>query len=125
AAALDPGQWAAVHDAPTPRQELASAVDDGIVWVLGGLNGSDSTAKVEGYDPAANAWRAGPDLPLPLHHEMAATFKGEVVAAGGWVPEGGVLNAKVSDGVFVLRDGKWVALPHLNHPRAAGAAAVV
>src|SRR5207248_386563 len=124
AAALDPGQWAPVQSAPTPRQELASAVDDGVLWVLGGLNGTDSTDNVEGYDPATNAWRNGPPLPLPLHHEMAATFKGEIVVAGGWVPEGGVLNAKTSDQVFVLRGGTWVALPHLNHPRSAGAAAV-
>jgi len=124
AAALDPGQWAPVQNALTPRQELASAVQDGKLWVLGGLNGTDSTDKVEGYDPAANAWRTGPSLPLPLHHEMAATFKGEIVVAGGWVPENGVLNAKTSDQVFVLRGGKWVPLPKLNHPRSAGAAAV-
>src|SRR5437763_16098215 len=60
AAALDAGQWAPVANSPTPRQELASAVDDGVMWVLGGLNGADSTDKVEGYDPAANAWRDGP-----------------------------------------------------------------
>src|SRR5947209_1527037 len=124
AAALDPGQWAPVANAPSPRQELASAVDDGMVWVLGGLNGNASTAAVESYDPAANAWKPGPDLPLPLHHEMAATYKGEVIVAGGWVPEGGVLNAKTSDQVFALRGGKWVELPHLKHPRSAGAAAV-
>jgi serine/threonine protein kinase/N-acetylneuraminic acid mutarotase len=124
AAALDAGQWAPVQNAPTPRQELASAVDDGKIWVLGGLNGSDSTAKVESYDPGTNAWSAGPDLPLPLHHEMAATYKGEIMAVGGWVPENGVLTAKTSDQVFALRAGKWVGLPHLKHPRAAGAAAV-
>jgi non-specific serine/threonine protein kinase len=124
AAALDPGQWAPLQSAPTPRQELASAVQGGVVWVLGGLNGNQSTAAVENYDPAANAWRPGPDLPLPLHHEVAATFKNEVVVAGGWVPENGVLTAKVSDQVFVLRGGKWVSLPHLKHARAAAAAAV-
>jgi non-specific serine/threonine protein kinase len=125
ATALDPGQWAPLQSAPTPRQELASAVQGGVVWVLGGLNGGESTSAVQNYDPAANAWRPGPDLPLPLHHEMAATFKNEVVVVGGWVPENGVLTAKVSDQVFVLRGGKWVSLPHLKHARAAGAAAVV
>src|SRR4051794_29565417 len=76
AAALDPGQWAAVQSAPTPRQELASAVDNGVIWVVGGLNGSNATPAVEGYDSASNSWRAGPPLPHPLHHDMAATFKG-------------------------------------------------
>ena len=124
ASALQPGQWAPVADSPTARQELASAVQGGIVWVLGGLNGSQSTAKVEGYDQVANTWQAGPDLPLPLHHEVAATYKGEVIVAGGWVPQNGVLNAMTSDAVYALRGGKWVTLPHLRHARAAAAAAV-
>ncbi|MBV8303878.1 MAG: protein kinase [Acidimicrobiia bacterium] len=124
-AALTPGQWAAEQSSPTPRQELASAVSGGVVWVLGGLNGEQATAKVEGFDPVANAWRPGPDLPLPLHHEVAATYKGEVIVAGGWIPQNGVLNAQVSDQAFVLRGGKWVTLPHLRHARAAAAAAVV
>ncbi|MBV8160244.1 MAG: protein kinase, partial [Acidimicrobiia bacterium] len=121
---LLPGQWAAVANSPTPRQELASAVQGGVIWVLGGLNGNQSTPKVEGFDPAANSWRAGPELPLPLHHEMAATYQGEIIVAGGWVPQNGVLNAMTSDAVYALRGGTWVALPHLKHARAAGAAAV-
>ncbi|MBV8980423.1 MAG: hypothetical protein JO086_05955 [Acidimicrobiia bacterium] len=124
ASTLAPGEWAPATSSPTPRQELAAAVQGNVVWVLGGLNGNQSTAKVEGYDTAANAWRAGPDLPLPLHHEMAAVYKNEIIVAGGWVPQNGVLNATTSDQVFALRAGKWVTLPHLNHPRAAGAAAV-
>ncbi|MBV9413082.1 MAG: protein kinase, partial [Acidimicrobiia bacterium] len=122
--ALDPGQWAPATNAPTPRQELASAVQGGKLWVLGGLNGSDATNKVESYDATANAWQAGPPLPQPLHHEMAATYKGEVMVVGGWIPDNGVLTAKVSDQAYVLRGGKWVTLPPMPHPRAAGAAAV-
>ena len=118
------GQWAPVTSSPTPRQELAAAVQGNVAWVLGGLNGNQSTTKVEGYDEAANTWRAGPDLPLPLHHETAAVYNNEIVIAGGWVPENGVLNATTSDQVFALRGGKWVTLPHLKHARAAGAAAV-
>ena len=118
-------QWRAVHDAPTARQQLAAAVENGTVWVFGGLTGAVSTARTEGYDPAIDTWKSGPDLPLPLHHEMAATFKGEPVVLGGWVPSGANLNATVSNRVFALRNGAWVELPKLNHPRAAAAAAVV
>src|SRR5438093_1083193 len=56
---------------------------------------------------------------------MGATYNGEPVAIGGWVPTGAQLSATVSDRVFALRKGAWVELPKLNHPRAAGAAAVV
>ena len=117
--------WRAVHDLPTARQQVGAAVADGSIWVLGGLTEGASTAKVEGYDSAIDTWKSGPDLPLPLHHEMAVTYHDELVVLGGWVPSGRNLTATVSDKVFALRNGAWVELPHLLHPRAAGAAAVV
>src|SRR5207247_8859709 len=99
----------------------------GTVWMFGGLrsNAITATPKTEGYDPAIDTWKAGPDLPLPLHHEMAVTYKGEQVVLGGWVPSGANLTATVSNRVFALRNGPWVELPKLNHPRSAAAAAVV
>jgi non-specific serine/threonine protein kinase len=120
-----PGQWRAVHPAPTARQQLSSAAGQGAIWLFGGLTKGTSTAKTEGYDPSIDTWKSGPDLPLPLHHEMAVTYKNEFVVLGGWIPAGAQLDATTSDRVFALRNGAWVPLPSLNHPRAAGAAAVV
>jgi non-specific serine/threonine protein kinase len=80
---------------------------------------------VEGYDPVINGWKAGPDLPFPLHHEMAVNYKDELVVMGGWIPRGSNPSAITSDRVFALRGGKWVSLPSLKQPRAAAAAAVV
>jgi non-specific serine/threonine protein kinase len=105
---------------------MAGAVLDGTIWVLGGLETeSRGSRRVEGYDPVINGWKAGPDLPIRLHHEMVATYKDEVVVIGGWIPKGSDPSATTSNRVFALRDGKWVSLPSLNGPRAAGAAAVV
>jgi non-specific serine/threonine protein kinase len=111
---------------PTPRQNMAGTVLDGTIWVVGGLGaGSTPSGKVQGYDPVINGWKSGPDLPVRLHHEMAVTYKGEAVVMGGWIPKGSDPSAQVSDRVFALRDGRWVQLPSLRRPRAAGAAAVV
>jgi non-specific serine/threonine protein kinase len=105
---------------------VASTVDDGVVWVLGGTVGSNAaTPKVEGYDPAIDTWKSGPDLPLPLHAAMAATYNGEIVVLGGWVPQGGNLTAQTSNKVFALRGNAWVELPAMTAPRAAGVAVVV
>jgi N-acetylneuraminic acid mutarotase len=126
AAPLQPiGSWRTLQDVPTARQQLGASVVNGVIWVVGGLTDNASTPKVEGYDPAVDAWKTGPDLPLPLHHEMVVTYHNELIALGGWVPDGPALTATVSDKVFALRNGAWVELPHLLHPRAAGAAAVV
>ena len=111
---------------PTPRQNMAGTVLDGTIWVVGGLGpGSKGSRRVEGYDPVINAWKTGRNLPVPLHHEMVVTYKGEVVVMGGWIPKGSDPSAQVSNRVFALREGRWVQLPSLRRPRAAGAAAVV
>ena len=111
---------------PTARQNMGRTVLDGTIWVAGGLaGGSNGSRRVEGYDPVINGWKAGPDLPVRLHHEMAVTYKDELVVMGGWIPKGSDPSAEISDRVFALRDGRVGDLPPLNRPRAAGAAAVV
>jgi predicted Ser/Thr protein kinase len=118
--------WRPLPSMPTARQNMPSAVLDGTIWVVGGLEaGSEGSRKLEGFDPVINAWKAGPDLPARLHHEMAVTYKDELVVIGGWIPKGANISGEVSDRVFALRGGKWVELPSLNRPRAAAAAAVV
>jgi non-specific serine/threonine protein kinase len=119
------GQWQTLHDAPTARQQLAAAEDHGSVWVVGGILGDKATAKAESYDPVVDKWKAGPSLPVQVHHASAASYKGELVVLGGWIPDGPNLTATISDRVFALRNGQWVDLPRLTHPRAAAAAAVV
>jgi serine/threonine protein kinase/N-acetylneuraminic acid mutarotase len=118
--------WRRLTPIPTARQNMGNAVVDGTIWVVGGLGaGSLGSRRLEGYDPVINGWKAGPDLPVRLHHEMAVSYKDELVVIGGWIPEGSDPSAEVTDRVLALRGGRWVQLPSLNRPRAAGAAAVV
>ena len=120
-----PGEWSPGPQAPTARQQLGVAAADGAIWVLGGITEAKSTAVVERFDPKSGKWSKGPDLPLPLHHEMAVAYRGRAVALGGWLPVGGSLNAATSDRVFELRGNTWKELARLPRPRAAGAAAVI
>ncbi len=117
--------WRALPEAPTARQQVASTVFQGTLWVFGGLTEGAATTKVEGYDPAISTWETGPDLPQPLHHAMAVVYHGEMVVIGGWVPTADAVDGSVSNRVYALRHDKWVELAPLNHARAAGAAAVV
>jgi non-specific serine/threonine protein kinase len=120
-------KWRAVRDAPEARQFGAYTVDEHSIWIFGGLgeDTSTSTANTMAYDPAIDTWKSGPKLPLPVHHAMAVTYKGDPVVIGGWVPSGANLTAQTSNRVFALRNGAWEELPKLNHARAGGAAAVV
>ncbi len=122
------GAWREVAGAPTARQQVATAVLGGRIWVVGGLVGAQTvkaTTLVESYDPVKNAWRTEPALPRPLHHATAVAYGGELIVIGGWEPRGANLLGATSGEVMSLRKGKWVRLAPLLHPRAAAAAAVV
>ncbi|MDQ2826804.1 MAG: protein kinase, partial [Actinomycetota bacterium] len=106
-----PPVWHTRAAAPTSRQEVASAVLDGRVWVIGGITTAGASALVESYDPAADRWYPGPALPLALHHASATDYRGEIVVAGGFVAAAGDLYAQASDRVLALRNGAWVDLP--------------
>jgi non-specific serine/threonine protein kinase len=122
------GPWREIGAAPTARQQVATAVLDGRIWVVGGIVGSEKAAatnRVESYDPTINAWSTATPLPRPLHHATAVAYRGELVVIGGWEPKGPNLTAVASREVLALRDGRWVRYAPLRHPRAAAAAAVV
>lgn len=114
-------QWRSLPDAPTARLMMAWTVLDDKIWIMGGLRDGVGLQTVESYDPHTGAWQTGPPLPIPLHHAVAATYRGEVVVIGGTSDQ----LAEASNKVFALRGGSWAALPSLTHARAAPAAAVV
>jgi hypothetical protein len=119
---VDADAWSPLAEADTALTEVGAAAFEGELWTAGGLTeeGEVSTA-VQVYDPQSDTWRAGPDLPEPVHHaSLIATDTGLVVVGGyrtlGFDP--------VAD-VFVLDDDgeAWVEAPDIPAPRGAGAGA--
>jgi serine/threonine protein kinase/N-acetylneuraminic acid mutarotase len=119
-------EWEALAAAPSKREYAASTEFGGRLWLFGGIgaNGAAGT-ETAAYDRAINTWTPGPELPRPLHHAAAVTWRGDAVLIGGFVP-GAELTSGQSGRVYRMRAaGSWEELPPLNHPRAAAAAAVV
>lgn len=109
--------WGEGAPVPTPRTEVAAAADGALIHVIGGfVEDGGTVALVETYDPEADRWTSGPDLPEAVNHAMAAGLDGTVYVAGGY--RSGLSNP--SDRVFALRDGGWEELPRMPEPRAAG-----
>jgi serine/threonine protein kinase len=124
--ALARAKWRELAPMRIARQQMPAVSADGAVWVIGGLTQAVATKSLEGYDSVLNSWKAGPDLPVPLHHLVGVAYRGDLVVIGGWIPSGANLSATVSSRVYALRGGKsWVQMPPLKHARAAAAAAVV
>ncbi len=116
--------WQPITNARIARQAAATTQADGTIWIFGGLGSNRAlVANHEGYDPIIDSWKSGDDLPVPVQHAMAVTWRGNPIVLGGWRAAGPQKVA--SDQVWRVVNSHWVELPHLLQPRAAAAAAVV
>lgn len=117
-------KWQPITNARIARQAAATTQADGTIWIFGGLGSNHAlVANHEGYDPVIDSWKSGDDLPVPVQHAMAVTWRGNPIVLGGWRAAGAQKVA--SDQVWRVVNSHWVELPHLLQPRAAAAAAVV
>src|SRR6476646_2009153 len=117
--------WKPITNARVAREAAATTQADGTIWIFGGLGSDGSVSgRHEGYDPAIDSWRGGDDVPVPVQHAMSVTWQGTPVVVGGWRSDG--TSAEIAtDKVWRVVNSRWVELPPLLQPRAAGAAAVV
>jgi N-acetylneuraminic acid mutarotase len=118
--------WREIGKTLIAVQQVGTALVNGRIWVLGGLMAAKGSAKVMFYDPVLNDWTYGTDLPIPLHHAMAVSYRNTLVVIGGFMPDASQASGSVtSNRVYRLSGNAWEPMPALNHARAAGAAAVV
>ena len=132
--ALDPhaGSWVRGPSLPSPRQDAATAVLDGRIYIIGGFgpnaSSTDTTYVLEpaaGTDltPSASAppapvlpigtWSTARNAPESMDHAAAAALDGYVYVAGGSVEK------KVSNKFWRYDpiDDSWATMPPLPIPR--------
>ena len=84
--------WETRAPVPQPRAEVAAAILDGKIYLIGGFSKEGITSRVEMYDPAADRWTRRAPLPVALHHAGAAPLNGKLYVLGGlegkrsWTP---------------------------------------
>lgn len=86
------GGWTTMAPAPSKRTEVAAAVLNGKIYVVGGFNepSLSNIAKlavsnaVEVYDPQSDAWTAAAPLPVRLHHTATAVIGDRLYVIGGF-----------------------------------------
>ena len=72
--------WASLPPLPTPRTATASAVADGKIYVMGGVDELGRTsAKVEVFNPRDKSWSEAAPLPRAIHDAAAVTISSEGV----------------------------------------------
>jgi hypothetical protein len=121
--------WTVAAPDPIARFEANGAVVDGELWVLGGFTSADLqvTVSVDVYDPAGDAWRAGPDLPGAETHIAVVTLASDVIVAGGFTGAFTAARPPTTDAVWrwSAGAGTWSPGPPLPAPGAAFAWALL
>src|ERR1700682_161977 len=80
------GEWVTLKYMPSERQELATAVLNGKIYVLAGyedMNPPRSTRTVDVYNPPTDTWVTRNPLPYPNNHNCAAVAAGKLYSFGG------------------------------------------
>lgn len=123
----DPDEgWSLGAPLPEVRDHLGVAVRDDEIWVLGGRDRLDElTARVDVYDPEADEWRDGPDLPAPVSAAGVGVVDGRIHVVDGEDPAtfaGGVLDAHW---VLPPDADAWTPGPQSRLPVHGAAAGVI
>jgi N-acetylneuraminic acid mutarotase len=75
--------WATKTGMPTARWATAVGVLNGIIYVIGGSNGTGNLATVEAYDPATDSWATKTPMPTARSLPTAAVVNGIIYVIGG------------------------------------------
>jgi hypothetical protein len=115
---LEDKHWTALGPAHAARGDVAEAVLNGSVYVIGGTGTSDDGRQVFRYDVTTGTRERAPDLPISIDHAMAATLGDRIYVMGGFI------FGQPSTRVFSLgaKDRDWIEHSPLPSPRAAGGA---
>ncbi len=106
--AYEAGKWRRAAPIPVMRDHLSVVVAEGEIWAIGGRADDENFARVDIYDPAADRWRDGPDLPADTSGAAEGFIDGEILIFGGEDPS--FLGGQVFD-------RHWRIDPSADDPR--------
>jgi len=122
--------WQEAKPMSTGRCHFGVVTLDGKIYLIGGMYHHDSNQidrpLVDIYDPAADSWSRGEDLPTGHTHAEASTFvhRGRIYFLGGMAQVGE--RRWIDNKITVLTsEGKWEHVGELPRPLSASAAGVV
>ncbi len=113
--------WLATAPLPHPLTATACAFHQGEAWLLGGINDKNVTqSSVYVYNPDDDEWRRDLALPAPIHGGSAASHRGRLLHAGGFVDRAGNDETPTASIYELQAFGFWSSLDSLPEPRAKG-----
>lgn len=125
-AARESLRWSSGPSMPQKREEGASAVLNGRLYVFGGFYDwtFNATGRVDAFNPATNSWQQRAWMPEAITHAPAIVINGEAWIFGGYVgKDPGPSTKKVY--IYNPNSNSWRRGPDMPFSRGAAAAARV
>lgn len=118
--------WLTLAPLPQPATDLAGAVINGRLFVLGGRDGPRPSGAVFMFDAATGQWSARKAMPVPVHHAAIVSYGDRIYVFGGFKrPESGIGWQPVDLAwEYDPAGDSWKALKPLPAPRGGAAVAV-
>jgi N-acetylneuraminic acid mutarotase len=116
-------RWRDEPSLPVRWQETAGATRGDRLFVVGGYEDGQPTARVRSFAPGASRWTDEPALPVRLHHTAVVTVGGDLYALGGYRDD----SFRAGTDAWVLRAGQttWESVGELPEARGAATAGVI
>ena len=114
------GAWRQLRSMISSRCYVSSAVNLGLLYALGGFNGSHRLRSAEVYDHITNEWQAIPSMTLIRSDGCAVAYRGKVFSIGGI--DGDQIHSSVE--IYNPVNNTWTFGPPLNIGRS-GVKAIV
>jgi len=109
-------EWETLSPMPTPREHLAAAVIDSLIYVVGGRDfsqgGPGNVSTLEAYSPETNTWYSLQSMPTARGGLAAAALNGKLYAFGGEFP--GVFSESEE---YDPKTNTWTKVEDMATPR--------
>lgn len=119
--AADDQSWISKSPMPTARGGFGTAVVNGRIYAIGGINGDSPLNVNEQYDPVSDQWVSKASMPTPRSGFAIATYDNKIYVFGGSIGSGYVGNNEVYDPAT----NSWETKASMPTPRSDFSACVV
>lgn len=114
-------RWYQLAEMPSRRCRCGVAVVNGLVYAVGGFNGSLRVRTVDVYDPLKDVWTSCPSMEARRSTLGVAVLNGFIYAVGGFDGSSGLDTAEC----FEVRTGEWRMIASMSTRRSSVGVGVV
>ncbi len=84
--------WEDIADLPEDNMDNLADTNDGLVYSVGGFDGSSNLASGTVYDPSTDSWDSIADMSIEREKPTGNFIDGLLYVAGGWDNDGGLVS---------------------------------